>query len=91
MDSALERLRVDIFGTEYMLRGQASIDHLRAVAVLVDGVMKQVASANPHMEQKKIAVLAAVNIADELYRLQVAHRDLLAMLDDTAKSEPSRG
>lgn len=65
------RLRVDVFGTEYTLRGRAPIEHLHWVAQKVDSVMRQISSGNVALDPKRIAVLAAINIADELHQLQL--------------------
>lgn len=67
----ISRLRVDIYGTEYTLRGRASIEHLHWVAAKVDSVMKQISASNASLDPKRIAVLTAINIADELHRLQM--------------------
>jgi cell division protein ZapA len=86
----VNRVRVFIRGNEYTLRGNASVAHLRQVADKVDAVMEQVAKANPQLESRRIAVLAAINLADELIRLQNEYNELLELLDQqtAATSEP---
>jgi cell division protein ZapA len=76
--------RVDIFGQEYSLRGQASEEHMRLVAALVDEKMQEIAQANPRFDSAKLAVLSAVNIADEYVRLVQEYNDLLAALEGDA-------
>ena len=82
MNGSTQKTRVSIGGTEYTLRGQASQLHLRAVARSVDNLMHQIASANPRLDERRIAVLTAVNFADELIRLREAYRDLQGQYDD---------
>lgn len=82
MDGSTQKTRVSIGGTEYTLRGQASQLHLRAVARAVDHLMHEIASANPRLDERRIAVLTAINFADELIRLREAHRDLQGQYDD---------
>ncbi|MCL6548617.1 MAG: cell division protein ZapA [Alicyclobacillus sp.] len=76
------RVRVDILGTEYTLRGEASAEHLRSVARMVDDVMRRIADANPQLDGRRVAVLAAVNLADELFRLRAQYQELMELLDE---------
>ncbi|WP_051343548.1 cell division protein ZapA [Alicyclobacillus herbarius] len=81
-EEEVNRARVFILGTEYTLRGNASVAHLRQVADKVDAVMEQVAKANPQLESRRVAVLAAINLADELIRLQNEYQELLELLEE---------
>lgn len=74
-DDSIQKIRVTIRGMEYTLRGQASETHLRTVARSVDSLMQQIASANPHLDERRIAVLAAANVVDELLRIREAHSE----------------
>ncbi|QQE77474.1 cell division protein ZapA [Alicyclobacillus sp. SO9] len=82
----VNRLRVTIAGTEYTLRGDASVEQMRTVANKVDELMTEIAQANPQLDEKRAAVLTAVNIADELYRLQIQYDSLLQLLDEQTDS-----
>jgi cell division protein ZapA len=79
------RIRVIIYGQEYQIRGEASVDHIRQVAALVDNKMRDIASINPRLDLHRLAVLAAVNIADEFFRLRQEYEDLLRALEAEAK------
>ncbi len=57
-----------IFGKEYTLRGDADPEYVKEVADFVSGRMTEVAGRTPVASTVKIAILAAVNIADELFR-----------------------
>ncbi len=61
-------VRVTIFGEEYPLRGDANTDYMLRVAEYVDRSMRTVAEKSAHLSTAKVAVLAALNIADELFR-----------------------
>lgn len=71
------KVRVAICGTEYTVRGHATEEDLQLVAKLVDDMMQQVAVANPNLDTKRIAVLTALNMADELHKLGVKYQELL--------------
>jgi len=59
---------VDIFGHEYKIRGDADPGYILEIAQYVDGKMKEVAHGAPAGSLTKIAILAALNIAEELFR-----------------------
>lgn len=86
--NSVNRVKVQIYGSEYSLRGQGSEEHLRVVALQVDKVMREIASANPQLDQKRVAVLTAVNLADELLKVRRECEELLELLDDKTRSTP---
>lgn len=66
MDS--ETTTVNIFGQEYALRGGEDADHVREVAEHVDQRMREVARGSRQVSSLRVAILAAMNIADDLLR-----------------------
>lgn len=60
--------QVEIFGTVYHVRGEDNPEHLQEVADLVDQRMREVAQQVATVDTAKIAILAALNIADDLHR-----------------------
>jgi cell division protein ZapA (FtsZ GTPase activity inhibitor) len=64
------RITVDIFGTNYKLVGRSSVSYMKMVAAHVNDQMYNLSNALPHLESSKIAVLASVNISDELFKLR---------------------
>lgn len=84
------RIRVDIYGTEYQLRGKASVEHMRLVAGLVDDKMREIAGSNPRLDLNRLAVLAAVNIADEYLRLRQEYEELLKILERSQERAQGR-
>ncbi|CCQ98344.1 conserved hypothetical protein [[Clostridium] ultunense Esp] len=74
--------RVVIYGEPYLLKGEASNSHLHQVAEWVDQKMKEIAKRNPKLDHTRIAVLAAVNIADELLRVRRELEELYQMIDE---------
>ncbi len=65
-----KRVTITIMGEEHTIRGSASPRHLKKVAEYVDHIMHKVAKTNPQMSRHKIAILACINLADELIRLK---------------------
>jgi cell division protein ZapA len=73
---------VSIFGQAYTLKGGADPDYVQDVAAFVDERMKEVAENASASSTTKVAILAAVNIADELFREQQKRIQALATLED---------
>jgi cell division protein ZapA (FtsZ GTPase activity inhibitor) len=62
---------VTIFDQPYRLRSGRGDEHLRRVAGLVDERMREVATHMKSLDMTRIAVLAALNLADELESLRL--------------------
>jgi cell division protein ZapA len=63
---------VQIFGEEYTLRTDADPEHTRAVAEYVDQAIRKVVQTGAVVETHKAAILAAMQITDELFRNRAA-------------------
>ena len=91
-------ITVSIYDQTYHLRGQDA-DHVRQLADLVDSKMRAVAAQGRTVDSLRVAVLAALNLADELSqtaganasegRIRAAH--LRSMLDEVLESELRTG
>ena len=69
-------VRVRIMGEEYTLRTEASPEHTKAVAEHVDRTIRAILSGASTMETQKAAILAALQITDELFRERGAMESL---------------
>lgn len=61
---------VEIFGSVYQVRGRDDTGYLQSLADLVDRRMREVAEHASTADTARIAILAALNLADELFRIQ---------------------
>ena len=61
---------VEIFGTVYPVRGSDDDARLRELAAAVDGKMREIADRMATDDPAEIAILAALNLADELFQLK---------------------
>ena len=64
---------VEIFGQTYNVRGEGDPNYLTELARLVDSRMRDVAAEVSTVDPLKIAILAALNIADEFSRYRKDH------------------
>lgn len=76
------RVQVDIFGDQYTVKGQDSEAHVRMVAQYVDKKIRNIAGRNPRLSSAKLAVLTAMNIADELKKMQDDYNILVQLLEE---------
>lgn len=61
-------VQVQIFGHSYTIRGEAEQDYILGVAAYVDRKMREVTEKLPVASLSKVAILASLNIADELFK-----------------------
>lgn len=68
-DQTADTIHVTIFGEEYALRNRddADVGYMNRVAEHVDRSMRDIAERAPDLSTIKVAILAALNVTDELY------------------------
>lgn len=81
-EEKVNSVRVQIFGEELMVKGQASADYIQNIASLVDSRLSEVQDGNPLLPRHRVAILVALNLASDLKKLQASHEELLALIDE---------
>jgi cell division protein ZapA len=69
-------VRVHIVGEEYTIRTAASLEHTRAVAQYVDQAIRAVLNSGSVVESHKAAILAALQITDQLFQARETQAEL---------------
>jgi cell division protein ZapA len=64
-----DSIRVEIYDESYHLRGSDPV-YIQRLAELVDAKMRAVAQHTSTVDSLRVAVLAALNIADDYYQLR---------------------
>ncbi len=77
----MHRVEVEIFGQFYNIIGEDDAERVRYLARLVDDRMNEIARTSKGMSALKVAILAALNISDDLVRT----RETLLNLQDSEK------
>ncbi len=70
MTTKAEPTTVEIYGATYNVRGEGDPAYLAELARFVDARMREVATQMSSADPMKIAILAALNIADDFYRFK---------------------
>ena len=75
---------VDIHGLRYPIRSALDPEYVAKLAVYVDEKMRAAAETTPASDSLRLAVLAALNIADELFRCRDVTRERSGQLAERA-------
>jgi cell division protein ZapA len=65
---------VDIAGQRYPIRSSLDPEYVARLATYVDEKMRAAADTSPSGDSMRLAVIAALNVADELFRCRDANR-----------------
>ena len=78
-------LDVEILGQKFTISSDAEEGYMLKVADYVDGKMQELMQASKPVAKTNVAMLAALNIADEFHRLKDSHEAILNRLDQLSK------
>lgn len=85
-DSQDHTIKVTIHGQEYPIRGHGDEDYIRRVAQYVDERMAQIEERTSINTPVRLAILAALNIADELFALQKEKDRILSEFEEKTRA-----
>src|SRR5438552_12988477 len=77
---------VEIRGRRYPIRSTLDTHYVQGLASYVDEKMQAAADSTPSGDTTRLAVLAALNIADELFRCQDAQKGGRAALAERTEA-----
>lgn len=80
-----ERFKVEIYGQQYSMQGDLDTDYVQELAHYVDQKMQAVGQATRMVDTGRIAVLAALSIADELHSVRKQQQETRGALRDRAE------
>ena len=67
-------IKVEIYDQAYTVRSDGDPEYLKQLAEYVDQRMREISSGTLTVDSRKVAILAALYIADELHQLRKAAR-----------------
>ena len=77
----MKRVEFEIFGEVYRLRTEDP-DGLAQLVRMVDSTMKQISQSTRSFAGSRVAVLAALKIAEDYVQLKKDYDEILKMLDE---------
>lgn len=81
----MNSIDVYILGQKYTVKGDAPEEHIQKIAAFVDAKIKEVYNTAPNVIPLKASILAALNIADELYRLKIEQDNITKHIEERTK------
>jgi len=66
-------IKVEIYDQAYTVRSDGDPEYLKQLAEYVDQRMREISSGTLTVDSRKVAILAALYIADELHQLRKSH------------------
>jgi len=69
-DAVAQSIRVEIYNQTYNIRSDGDNEYIMRLAEYVDGKMREISSGTLTVDSLKVAILAALHIADEYHQLK---------------------
>jgi cell division protein ZapA len=69
-EAAEQSIRVEIYNQTYNIRSDGDNEYIMRLAEYVDGKMREISSGTLTVDSLKVAILAALHIADEFHQLK---------------------
>ena len=80
-----ERIKIEIYDQTYHIAGDLQPEYVEELAAYVDGKMREVARSTGTVDSVRVAVLAALAIADELHALKQRREESREKLRERAE------
>jgi cell division protein ZapA len=69
-------VKIEIYDQSYNVNADGNEEYLKELATYVDGKMRSIAESTRMVDSLKVAVLAALNIADETFTLRQRQQEI---------------
>ncbi|UCB51772.1 MAG: cell division protein ZapA [Candidatus Zixiibacteriota bacterium] len=86
MQDKKQSVKVNIFGEDYPIKGDADAGYIQEVAGYVDQKMKEVCERMSNKLPLRVAVLAAMSITDELFKERTDKEKKLLGIEERSQS-----
>src|SRR5829696_5927921 len=73
-EAAEQSVRVEIYNQTYSIRSDGDNEYIMDLAEYVDRKMREISSGTFTVDSLKVAILAALHIADEFHQLKMQQR-----------------
>ncbi len=75
-----QTIRVEIYNQTYSIRSDGDNEYIQELAEYVDRKMREISSGTMTVDSLKVAILAALHVADEFFQLKQAQAQSDAQL-----------
>lgn len=74
-------VRVVIYDQEYLMRGDLDQEYIQKLAAYLDAKMRSIAERTRTVDSLRVAILAALNIADEYHQMKAKYEETTKRVD----------
>jgi cell division protein ZapA len=74
-------IRVVIYDQEYFMRGDLNQEYIQTLAQYLDAKMRSIAERTRTVDTLRVAILAALNVADEYHQLKARYEQVTQDMD----------
>ncbi len=85
MAKVQEGISVEIYDQEYHIRGDLDPEYIQKLAKYLDTKMRSIAGRAHTVDSLRVAVLAALNLADEYHQLKLKYEARTKGLDEKVR------
>ena len=88
MSEESKNITVNIYGQDYVLKSAADDEYINKIAEYVNSKMKEIerSGLDANSQQLKIAVLSAMNIADEFFQSLEKNSSIISTIESKGNS-----
>ena len=86
MKAESKPIKVSIFGKDYEVKGNTDEKYIEDLANYVDSIMRDISKRSSSFSSGNIAILAALNIADEMFRERQQFKEYIEELEKELKN-----
>jgi len=76
-----QSIRVVIYDQEYFMRGDLNEEYIQKLAQYLDTKMRSIAERTRTVDTLRVAMLAALNVADEYHQLKARYEEVTLQMD----------
>ena len=86
--SESKNIKINIYGQDYLLKSTADESYINKIADFVELKMKEIEETglDANSQQLKIAVLSAMNIADDLFQSREKNSNIISTIENKGNS-----
>ena len=81
MAKEAQSIRVSIYDQEYFMRGDLNPEYIQKLAQYLDTKMRSIAERTRTVDTLRVAILAALNVADEYHQMKARYDEVTLHMD----------
>ena len=88
MEKELKRVKIHLFGKDYIVRTDLPAERLEGMAVELDNKLAALRSRYPNLTRTDVALLTALSLMEDLEKLREEKKELWELLGEATSKTP---